>query len=69
MHDLRMSPSRQYQLVIGDEGGGDADPPASGVVYFRRGVRSNEIFFTYDRDRFSEMLRAFLEGWRARATP
>jgi LmbE family N-acetylglucosaminyl deacetylase len=66
MHDLRMSPSRQYQLVTGEDAGGEGDPPASGVAYFRRGVRSNELFFVYGRERFAQMLQTFLTAWRAR---
>jgi LmbE family N-acetylglucosaminyl deacetylase len=70
MHDLRPSPSRVYQLVVGDgrveqpEKEGPASGP--GVGYLRRGPRANELFYVYDRDSVRPMLDAFLAAWRAR---
>jgi LmbE family N-acetylglucosaminyl deacetylase len=66
MHDLRLSPSRLYQLVTGDVPGGEAAPSATDVSYFRRGPRSNELFFVYDRGSLSPMIKAFLTAWQAR---
>ena len=72
MHDLRLSPSRLYQLVIGDDRTVEpekAGPPAvGGVNYLRRAPRANELFYTYDQDTVKPMLEAFLAGWRVRPT-
>jgi LmbE family N-acetylglucosaminyl deacetylase len=72
-HDLRPSPSRLYQLVVGD---GRTEVPETigpaangGVNYLRRGPRANEIFFVYDQDTIQPMLAAFLDAWRARPVP
>lgn len=62
MHDLRMSPTRQYQLereearAMAPEKPG----PAPDITYLRRGPRSNELFFVYDRESFGTMIKAFL---------
>lgn len=71
MHDLRVSPSRLYQLVIGSDRAGEPEKedPAVGVGYLRRGPRSNELFFVYDRRSFAPMISAFLAAWQARPTP
>lgn len=72
-HDLRVSPSRLYQLVLGE--GRTESPekvgPASigGVNYLRRGPRANELFYVYDQDTMRPMLEAFLESWRTRPVP
>jgi hypothetical protein len=67
MHDLRLSPSSLYQLVAGDDPDGQSPPPAAAVSYFRRGPRSNELFFVYDRESVGPMIKAFLTTWQARA--
>jgi LmbE family N-acetylglucosaminyl deacetylase len=62
MHDLRMNPSRQYQLAreelraLAPEKPG----PEPDITYLRRGPRSNELFYVYDRDSFAAMVRTFL---------
>ena len=64
MHDLRFSPTRQYQLArpearaIAPEKQG----PEPDITYLRRGPRSNELFFVYDRDTFATMISRFLAG-------
>jgi LmbE family N-acetylglucosaminyl deacetylase len=67
MHDLRVSPSRLYQMMIG--AGRTAAPekfdPPGGVPYLRRGPRSNELFFVYDERSVAPMVEAFLTAWRA----
>jgi LmbE family N-acetylglucosaminyl deacetylase len=68
MHDLRYSPTRQYQLAIG-EGRAlhpEKEGPGPDITYLRRGPRSNEIFFVYDQDTVRPMIDAFLAPWRAR---
>jgi len=71
MHDLRISPSRLYQLLVGD--GRTVVPerfdPPGGVPYLRRGPRSNELFFVYDERSVTPMVEAFLTTWRGRVTP
>lgn len=64
MHDLRYSPTRQYQLALGEGRtthpevhGPDADP---GLTYLRRAPRSNELFMVYDQDSVRPMIAAFL---------
>ena len=62
MHDLRFSPTRQYQLArqearaIAPEKPG----PEPDITYLRRGPRSNELFFVYDRAGFGSMIKGFL---------
>jgi LmbE family N-acetylglucosaminyl deacetylase len=62
MHDVRLSPSRQYQLVIGTDRTVHPEPsgPAPDLAYLRRGVRSNELFFVYDNATFAAVVREFL---------
>jgi len=52
MHDLRLSPSRPDQLVVGDDRATEPEKkdPMSGVNYFRRAPRSNELLFVYTED-------------------
>lgn len=73
MHDLRVAPSRLYQLVIGDDRTREPEksgPAATGgVAYLRRGPRSNELFYVYDQDTVRPMIEAFLVAWRTRPTP
>jgi hypothetical protein len=37
-------------------------PRVPEVDYLRRGPRSNELFFVYDRDGVKEVVRSFLAG-------
>ena len=62
MHDLRFTPTRQYQLAR-DEARAMAPEkpgPEPDITYLRRGPRSNELFFVYDRQSFGTMIEAFL---------
>lgn len=62
MHDLRFTPTRQYQIARGDERATTPEKPGPDpdVTYLRRGPRSNELFFVYDRNSFNSMIKAFL---------
>jgi LmbE family N-acetylglucosaminyl deacetylase len=73
MHDLRFTPTRQYQLAklihVPNPGERPFDDrtitpeklgPGPDITYLRRGPRSNELFYVYDRDTFGEMVRSFL---------
>jgi LmbE family N-acetylglucosaminyl deacetylase len=62
MHDLRFTPTRQYQLARQDERAMTVEKPGPepDITYLRRGPRSNELFYVYDRDTFGEMVRTFL---------
>ncbi len=62
MHDLRMSPTRQYQLAREEARAMAPEKPGPepDITYLRRGPRSNELFFVYDRDSFGAMIKAFL---------
>lgn len=62
MHDLRMSPTRQYQLAREEARAMAPEKPGPepDITYLRRGPRSNELFFVYDRDSFATMVKAFL---------
>ncbi|MFO7303741.1 MAG: PIG-L family deacetylase [Acidobacteriota bacterium] len=68
MHDLRFSPTRQYQLALGDGRAiaPEKEGPGPDITYLRRGPRSNELFFVYDRASVTRMMDAFLAPWRAR---
>ena len=73
MHDLLgSSPSRIYQLVIGDDRSSEPEKTgpsaAAGVNYLRRGPRANELFFVYDQESVRPILDAFLQAWRTRQT-
>ena len=35
--------------------------PEPDITYLRRGPRSNELFFVYDRESFSAMVKEFLK--------
>lgn len=64
MHDLRFSPTRQYQLAV-DEGRSvtpEKPGPGPDITYLRRGPRSNELFYVYDQDTVKAMIEAFLAG-------
>ena len=64
MHDLRMSPTRQYQLAREDPRAlaPEKPGPEPDITYLRRGPRSNELFFVYDRAGFVEMVGGFLNS-------
>lgn len=64
MHDLRFTPTRQYQLAREDARAAAPEKhgPEPDITYLRRGPRSNELFFVYDRDTFGAMIKAFLAG-------
>jgi LmbE family N-acetylglucosaminyl deacetylase len=68
MHDLRYTPTRQYQLALGD--GRTIAPEKAGpgpdITYLRRGPRTNELFFVYDQNTIRPMIEAFLAPWRAK---
>lgn len=68
MHDLRYSPTRQYQLALGEGRTLRPEPEGSGpdITYLRRGPRSNELFLVYDQDTVRPMIDVFLAPWRAR---
>ena len=62
MHDLRFSPTRQYQLAREDARAmaPEKTGPEPDITYLRRGPRSNELFYVYDRETFNAMVKAFL---------
>jgi hypothetical protein len=62
MHDLRFSPTRQYQLAREElrAAAPEKPGPEPDITYLRRGPRSNELFFVYDRDSFKAMVNDFL---------
>ncbi len=64
MHDLRMSPTRQYQLARDDARAMAPEKPGPepDITYLRRGPRSNELFFVYDRESFGRMIQGFLKS-------
>jgi LmbE family N-acetylglucosaminyl deacetylase len=69
MHDLRYTPTRQYQLAKGDERATTPEKvgPEPDITYLRRGPRSNELFFVYDQDSVKPMIQTFLDAARKRA--
>ena len=61
MHDLRLSPAEQSECgVPGAERRPDY-PRVPEVDYFRRAVRSNELFLVYAPDSLQALVRTFLE--------
>ncbi len=62
MHDLRYTPTRQFQLARPEARtmAPEKTGPEPDITYLRRAPRSNELFYAYDRDSFGEMIRAFL---------
>ena len=66
MHDLRFSPTRQYQLAREDPRAvaPEKQGPEPDITYLRRGPRSNELFFVYGRDTFAQMIERFLANRR-----
>jgi LmbE family N-acetylglucosaminyl deacetylase len=69
MHDLRYNPNRQYQLAKGDDRAATPEKPGPDpdITYLRRGPRSNELFYAYDRDTFRAMIDAFLATRKPRS--
>jgi hypothetical protein len=71
MHDIRYSPTRQYQLALGD--GRSVAPelpgPPPDIDYLRRGPRANELYFVYDRDTLRAVMEAFLARHGGTASP
>ena len=61
-HDLRYTPTRQYQLAADDERAGahEKQGPPPDISYLRRGPRANELFFVYDQDTVKPMVERFL---------
>ena len=77
MHDLRFTPTRQYQLAQGlrtlsgqvfdDRAGAwEKSGPEPDISYLRRGPRSNELFYVYDEESVRPMVEAFLTSRIAR---
>ena len=66
MHDLRFSPTRQFQLAREEARAMSPEKqgPEPDITYLRRGPRSNELFYVYDRDGFASMIKAFLAARR-----
>jgi LmbE family N-acetylglucosaminyl deacetylase len=64
MHDLRYTPTRQYQMARSDARTvvPEKTGPEPDITYLRRAPRSNELFYVYDRDSFAGMVRRFLTG-------
>jgi LmbE family N-acetylglucosaminyl deacetylase len=64
MHDLRYSPTRQYQLAVGSDRIIQTEVPGPGpdITYLRRGPRSNELFYVYDQESVKPVIQAFLAG-------
>jgi LmbE family N-acetylglucosaminyl deacetylase len=64
MHDLRMSPTRQYQLAREEPRAlaPEKPGPEPDITYLRRAPRSNELFFVYDREGFGMVIKRFLSG-------
>jgi LmbE family N-acetylglucosaminyl deacetylase len=61
-HDLRYTPTRQYQLAADDERASEHERPGPppDISYLRRGPRANELFFVYDQDSMKPMIEKFL---------
>jgi LmbE family N-acetylglucosaminyl deacetylase len=64
MHDLRFTPTRQYQLAKGEERAVSPEKtgPEPDITYLRRAPRSNELFYVYDEESFTAMIQAFLKA-------
>ncbi len=64
MHDLRYTPTRQFQLARPEARtmAPEKTGPEPDITYLRRAPRSNELFYVYDRDSFGEMIRQFLSA-------
>jgi LmbE family N-acetylglucosaminyl deacetylase len=60
MHDLRLSPSEQSSCSDPAAPRRPDYPRVPAVDYFRRGPRSEEVFFVYGRDGVRDLIRTFL---------
>lgn len=61
MHDLRFSPAEQEACGYGEQILRRPDYPRTYAVdYFRRGVRSDELFFVFDRRGVTDLIHSFL---------
>jgi hypothetical protein len=60
MHDLRLSPDEQDTCSQPGLLRRPDYPRTAAVDYFRRGIRSEEMFFVYSRDGVKEVIRSFL---------
>ena len=66
MHDLRYTPTRQYQFARPDARTlvPEKIGPEPDITYLRRAPRSNELFYVYDTESFKTMIETFLAGRR-----
>jgi GlcNAc-PI de-N-acetylase len=62
MHDLRLSPEEQDTCDVSGLLLRPDYPRVPEVDYLRRGPRSNELFYVYDREGVIEVVRSFLAG-------
>jgi hypothetical protein len=60
MHDLRPSPDEQDTCDLPGVKRRPDYPRSPDVDYFRRGPRSEEVFFVFGRDNVREIVRGFL---------
>jgi hypothetical protein len=60
MHDLRLSPTEQATCNLPEIKRRDDYPRVPSVDYFRRGVRSEELFFVYSLSGVRELVRSFV---------
>ena len=60
MHDLRLSPTEQATCDLPEIKRRDDYPRVPSVDYFRRGVRSEELFFVYSLTGVRELVRSFV---------
>jgi LmbE family N-acetylglucosaminyl deacetylase len=68
MHDLRLSPTEQKGCLPPGTPPLRPDYPREySVDYFRRGPRSEEFFFVYDRKGATELIQSFLTSHKASA--
>ena len=65
MHDLRLSPTEQAGCLPPGTPAKRPDYPRQPAVdYFRRGPRSNELFFVFGRDGVRQLVASFLAQFR-----
>ncbi len=63
MHDLRLSPSEQGSCLSGGvKTQRDDYPRVAAVDYFRRAPRPEELFFVFQREGVTNLIRDFLEN-------
>ena len=61
MHDLRLSPAEQSECGLPAEERRPDYPRVPEVDYFRRAIRSNELFLIYGPDSLQALVRTFLD--------